>query len=216
MAIKTVLNVSALAGIKLTSRLIGYTAFGIVFNMFLFLYFANSAGRHNSGLPWLLLCLTTLFAPVMYFLLGKKQGVAAAMHFLVEQHGQDLTSFVLGKLTDADPQLLDTAHQTGAVLHEKLNALMHKLSEQSAANKLVFNGLMQKFDFVSVISRVLENNPAAGSSSKEETVERIATALKEKLKLDDTKPDLRAPAKLVAVNTGVAFVCAAILPIIFR
>lgn len=219
MAIKTILNVTALAGVKITSRLIGYTVFGLFFNLVLFLFFANWAGRHNSGLPWLMLCLTTLLAPILYFLMGKKQGVAAALHFLVEQHGSDLSQFVVGKLADNYPQLLDNAHAAGntsAAIHEKIKALLNKLSEQSPVNKLVFTALLQKFDFISVISRVLENNPAAGSENREETVDRIARALDEKMNVGDLKPDLSAPAKLVAGNVAAALVCASILPIIFR
>ncbi|BBB59395.1 hypothetical protein UNDKW_1122 [Undibacterium sp. KW1] len=219
MAIKTILNVSALAGVKITSRLIGYTAFGVFLNLVLLLFFTSWAGRGHSGLPLLVLCVVTLLAPILYFLMGKKQGIAAALHFLAERHGSDLSQFVVSKLTDNYPQLLDKAHSAGstsAVIHEKISAQLNKMSEQSTVNKMVFGTLLQKFDFISVISRVLENNPAAGSESREETADRIARALQEKLNANDLKPDLQAPARLVAGNVAAALFCASILPVIFR
>ncbi|MFZ6643076.1 hypothetical protein ACO0LL_25375 [Undibacterium sp. TC4M20W] len=219
MAIKTILNVSALAGVKITSRLIGYTAFGVFLNMVLLLLFTSWAGRGHSGLPLLLLCVTTLLAPILYFFVGKKQGVAAALHFLAERHGTDLSQFVVGKLTDSYPQLLDKAHSAGstsAAIHEKISEQLNKMGEQSAVNKLVFSSLLQKFDFISVIGRVLESNPAAGSGSREETAEKIAKALEEKMRTDDLKPDLSAPRKLVVCNIAAALFCASILPVIFR
>lgn len=216
MTIKTILNATAAASVKLTSRMIGYTVFGVFFNLVLFLYFANTTNKSNGGLPWLLLCLITLFAPFMYFLVGKKQGVAAAIHLLVDQHGKELICLVLDKLFDTSPQLLDSAHASGTALHEKLTDLVNRLSDKSIIHKLIINGLLQKSDFIAVVCRVLENNPAANSGSKEETVERIANALKEKININNVKPDMRSPAQLVAGNLVAAYVCANILPWIFR
>ncbi|MFZ6743450.1 hypothetical protein ACO0LC_09505 [Undibacterium sp. JH2W] len=219
MAIKTILNVSALAGVKISSRVIGYTAFGLFLNLVLFLFFASWAGRGQSGLPMFLLGLTNLLAPILYFFMGKKQGIVAALHFLAERHGTDLSHFVVGKLSDNYPQLLDKVHTAGsssAAIHEKITDQLNKLSEQSAVNKMVFNTLLQKFDFISVISQVLESNPAAGSGSREETADKIAKALQEKLNADDLKPDLNAPTRLVTCNVAAALICASILPVIFR
>jgi|GEM_PF-1890912 len=219
MAIKTILNVSALAGVKITSRIVGYTVFGLFLNLVLFLFFASWAGRGHSGVPMLLLGLTSLLAPVLYFLMGKKQGIATALHFLAERHGSDLSQFVVGKLTENYPQLLDkaqTAGNTGAAIHEKITVQLNKMSEQSALNKLIVDTLLQKFDFISVVGRVLESNPANGSESREETADKIARALEEKLNANDLKPDLSAPGKLVAGNVAVALFCASILPMIFK
>ncbi|MES2036573.1 MAG: hypothetical protein V4495_01940 [Pseudomonadota bacterium] len=206
MAIKSILNVTALAGVKFTSRIIGYTVFGLIFNLFLFLYFSNSSSRHSG-----LMGAVTLFAPIIYFFIGQKQGAAAAFHFIVEKHGEDLSRFVMGKLLDAYPNILDTAQAKSAVIQEKLGALITTLSEQSRINKAIFSGLMSKFDFVAVTARVMEKNATVANGSREETVNGIAAAIKAEFNMDDLKPDLRIPAMLVGGNFVLVFICAKFL-----
>ncbi|MFZ6769531.1 hypothetical protein ACO0LM_20965 [Undibacterium sp. Di26W] len=216
MAIKSILNVTAAAGVKLSTRIIAYTAFGIVFNLFLLIFFSSSAGRNSSAVPWVLLLLMALASPIVYFIMGKKQGTATALHYIVDEHGDDLSRFVVGKLADTYPQLLDTPQASGGAIHEKLSAVIASISQQSSINKAIFDKLLEKFDFISVVARVMEKNVVDGPATQEEKVERIASALKAEINVDTLKPDMRQTRILVAGNAGMALVCAWILPIIFR
>ena len=216
MTIKNILNVTAQAAAKLTARILGYTVFGIALNLVFLVVLFSAAGRSSSGKPLMLLVLVCLVAPVFYFLTGKKQGAFAALHFLAEEHSQDLGQLVLTKIADTQPQLFDSAHTTTAVINEKLSAVMNKLSEQSTINKAIFGGLLERLDFINVVTRVLESHVGDGSGSREEKIERMAGALKAEIKVDQLKPDMRPVAKLVGYNLAASLVCAAILPMIFR
>lgn len=209
MAIKSILNVTALAGVKLSSRIIAYTAFGIVFNIILFFVCASMASRQHGGT---VLILVSLLAPIAYFFIGQKQGAAAAVHFIVEKHGEDLSRFVIGKLLDAYPNILDSAQAKSAIIQEKLNTLIASLSEQSRINKAIFSSLMSKFDFVSVAARVIETNATVAKGSREEAVDGISTAIHNEFDVDDLKPDMQTPAILVGGNIALSVISALLLP----
>ncbi|MBC3921030.1 hypothetical protein H8L32_26440 [Undibacterium sp. CY18W] len=216
MAIKSILNVTAAAGVKLSTRIIAYTAFGIVFNLFLLIFFSSSAGRNSSAVPWVLLLLMALASPVVYFIMGKKQGTATALHFIMDEHGDDLSRFVVGKLADTYPQLLDSTQAKGGAIHEKLSAVITSISQQSTINKAIFDKLLEKFDFISIVTRVMEKTSTEGATTQDEKVDRIASALKSEINVGTLKPDMRQTQILVAGNAGVALVCAWVLPVIFR
>lgn len=151
-----------------------------------------------------LLSLFLVLMPLIFFFVGKKQGIKAGMSKLIHEKGDGMVGFIVGKFTDRmanNPEWKESMQKNGVVVTVRkffpgfiktLNGLPWILKRPL---KVVFEGI----DFAGAVEAAYATRPHAPINSPE-TNAHITETIASKLKLKFPAPKGKLLLILVAVN----------------
>lgn len=155
-----------------------------------------------------------LLMPIVFFFIGKKQGIKAAISKLVHEKGDSMVGFIVAKFTERmanNPEWKNSVQQNGIVktvqkffpgFIKTLNGLPWILKRPL---RLVFEGI----DFAGAVEEAYRTRPDAPINSPETNL-HITTTIATKLKQKFQPPKGRLLLVLVGVNI-VLFIVAKIV-----
>ncbi len=144
------------AGFRVSSRVAGYIVVGVLFNLLLlFLFWDRFRAMDGLSVTTALRIgglLIIVASPVLYYLLGARQGTKAAVHGLVRKYKAPLVHMLLSKILARFPELFagaGKANQTWVGVKEKFgeilgdNSLFLRMALKAFAGKVRFLGLAE-------------------------------------------------------------------------
>jgi len=144
------------AGFRVSSRIVGYVIFGVLLNaLLLFLFWDKfKAVDGLSGTTALRIggMLILVASPVLYYMLGARQGTKAAVQGLVHKYKGPLVHMLLSKIFARFPDLFSgatKANQLWAQVKDKFNEvigennLFLRMAMKAFASKVRFLGLAE-------------------------------------------------------------------------
>lgn len=216
MAFQTSVKTLAATAGRLLSRIVGYTLLGIFLNIVLLamnwdavaalwsqgLFAAESSDpQPGARLAGGLLLILIVISPIVYFVLGKKQGMSAAIAHIANQHKVPTIQFILAKFFDRYPELLNDLTASRNVIRQKCSNFHTFTQKQSFLVRTILNRFLSMFDFAGELDHAIaaiddKNLPHAAK------VESLSREMGQRLSLDDMQPGWLLPAMVVGANAG--------------
>ncbi|MBU1410151.1 hypothetical protein KKC22_01420 [Myxococcota bacterium] len=144
------------AGFRVSSRVAGYIVVGVLFNLVLLFLFWGRFRAMDGLSVTTALRIGGLFiivaSPVIYYMLGARQGSKAAVHGLVRKYKGPLVHMLLSKILARFPDLFagtGKANQIWANVRDKFdevlgdNSLFLRMALRAFAGKVRFLGLAE-------------------------------------------------------------------------
>jgi len=144
------------AGFRVSSRIAGYLVFGILLNLLLlFLFFDRFKAMGGMSTTTALRIggmLVIVASPVLYYLLGARQGSRAAVHGLIAKYKTPLVHLLLTKMLERFPDLFagaESARRLWGQVKEKFdevlgdNSLFLRMALRAFASHARFLGLAE-------------------------------------------------------------------------
>ncbi len=144
------------AGFRVSSRIAGYLVFGIALNLLLlFLFFGRFKAVDGISFTTALRLAGVLIivaSPVLYYLLGVRQGSRAAVHGLIVKYKAPLVHLLLSKILQRFPELFsgaEAARRLWGQVKEKFdeilgdNSLFLRMALRAFASHARFLGLAE-------------------------------------------------------------------------
>ena len=167
-------------------------------------------------LPTVLLLLFFLvLMPLIFFLVGKKQGIKAGLSKLIHEKGDNMVGFIVGKFTDRmanNPEWKESMQKNGVVVTVRkffpgfMKTLQGLPWILKRPLKIVFEGI----DFAGAVEAAYATRPDAPINSPE-TNAHITETIASKLKLKFPPPKGRLLLILVAINIIVFIIVKIVL-----
>lgn len=106
-------------------RIVGYGFVGVLFSLALLVAKWDAISgislglNHWRGVVFLLACLGI---PIAFFLVGQKQGVTAAVSYLVDKRKNEIVLFIVTKFCNKYPEVLQGGGENEAFIADHLNS----------------------------------------------------------------------------------------------
>lgn len=227
---------------KIITRIVGYSALGLFINaVLLFIYWgdianflahviAPQAAAHLSTLflvpvavvmalfspstaPAAIAFLSVLIFPVLFFVVGQKQGIQSAMYYVVSKKSKSTIQYLLQHLSEKYPGLMKKSINTHAHLVQKFAELSSPESTIPKPLKWLLTHFSQQCNTATMISNAL-----AGVTEKEQTdaalIEKISTNISLEIEQLDMETSFLFPAIVVALNVLVPPLSFLLIPLI--
>lgn len=206
----------AKAGAILFSRILGYLALGLLLNLFILIYYWGSVSALWSSAATLgtsplllrlagaLTLLAALASPVVYFILGKKQGISAAVFYIVNRQKEPVMHFTLTKFFEKYPELLVDLVASRPAILGKLGDVKTFAERQPYLVRLVLRSFLSRFDFVTEMDKAITTVEHSGLSGPAK-IEMLSTEISRNLTLDTLQPGFGLPTLIVATNIGLVW-----------
>lgn len=216
--IGSALKTFAKVGVAIIFQIILFTAIGIALNIILTLFLIpeiEKLGAKKSYIPLtLLLASFILLFPLIYFFLGKKQGIKAAISKLVHEKGDGIVGFIVSKFTDRMASNSDwkTSIQKNGIVKTVRNVFpgfIRTLEGLPWILKRPFKIVFETIDFAGAIEQAYATRPDAQINSPE-TNQHITEIISTKLKQKFQPPKGKLLLTMVIVNI-VLFVLVKVL-----
>lgn len=206
-----------------------FTAVGIILNIILTLFLIPEIGKLGSVdvsgnkesytfwqkvktfIPLILLFFSFLLLfPVLYFFVGKKQGIKAAISKLVHEKGDGIVGFIVSKFTDRmanNPEWKTSIQKNGIVktVRNAFPGFIRTLQGLPWILKRPLKIVFETIDFAGAVEQAYKTRPDAPINSPE-TNQHITEIIATKLKLKFQPPKGKLLLTMVIVNIVLMFV----------
>lgn len=239
---KSTLKILGVITAKMVTRIVGYSFLGLLINaVLLYIYWGDiaaflaqvispQAAAHVSTLflvpvavvmalfspdtaPAAIAFLSVLLFPVLFFVVGQKQGIQSAMYYVVSKQSKSTIEYLLQHLNDKYPGLIKKSIDTHAHLVEKFAQLTNPESTIPNPLKRLVTHLSQRFNTATMISSALD-----GVVGQEQTdsalIEKISTNISLEIEQLDMETSFFLPAIVIALNILVPPLSFLLIPLI--
>jgi hypothetical protein len=171
-ALSITLQQAAKTTYYIVSRIAGFVALGLVVNIVLVALlwpeFNVISQQYQGAQPLIRVLIVILLSGVfllgwsaLYFLLGQKHGILAALRYILAENKFFVTEYLVSKLLErihAMPVWLEKINQSGVrkALNEILPIYLAKLDNMSWALRKLFRLLIEQIDVQGIVSAVIE------------------------------------------------------------
>lgn len=193
--------------ISVVLRVVGYTLFGVILNSFLLA--SQWEIIFNSGTPILqdtkacFILLGVVVFPVIFFLVGQKQGIQNSLSKLLKDKKYDVTLFLVSKLQEKHPESFERegkVQMTALKAFEYLTEIMRDLPSFVVKTLRYF---VEKANFTGLFVKALKDDEDDKSDTK---AERISLAISNMIPADVISPDIKIPLIVLVLNSALFFV----------
>ncbi len=162
-------------------------------------------------LPLVLLLLSFLILfPVLYFFVGKKQGIKAGISKLIHEKGNSMIGFIVSKFTDKmanDPKWMESVKQNGIVktVRNYFPGFIRTLNGLPWLLKRPLKIVFETIDFASAVEEAVKTRPDMPINSPE-TNAYITENVSNKLKAKFPPPKGKLLLIMVLINVVICVV----------
>jgi hypothetical protein len=239
---KSTLKLLSAIAAKMITRVLGYSLLGLIINaVLLYMYWGDitaflaqvispQAAAHLSALflvpiavvmalfspetaPAAIAFLSVLVFPVLFFVVGQKQGIQSAIYYVISKQSKSTIAYLLQHLNDKYPGLMKKSIDTHALLIEKFAQLSNPESTIPKPLKLLVAHLAERVNSATIISNTL-NGLAQEEHTNAELIEKIATNISVEIEQLDMEPSLHLPVLVIALNILIPSLSFVLIPLI--
>ncbi len=193
-------------------RIIGYTLIGILINVVLLTVqwdvissiFTSTSDKDNNLIISYLSLISVILFPVLFFIVGQKQGVMKALSNLISKKRTPVISWLLNQFHKKYPKILEAKNES----NEKIIATVNNVAGYVDNVPILLTPVLNSFASIIDLGAkyiVVAKTAKCGDLSSEEKIEDIAKVISDMIPEDLLSPGLKLPLILLTFNLAVFF-----------
>jgi hypothetical protein len=188
-------------------RIIGYVILGIIVNICIANLQWNIISRvfvedhNNIENIWksYLLIAGCLMMPVLYYIVGQKQGLMASLSFIIKKQKLNVLTYLFTNFCKKHPDILTSKNEISPITLEKLNKVSNFIEKLPFIVQWVLNSLISKLSLASKFASVIALRKTE-SMDDDQKISSICNAVSELIPEDILSPSLKFPMYLLGIN----------------
>lgn len=214
MQVTESIKILARAAATVLARIVAYLILGIVLNLILLSVYWSSVANLWSppaaetamllrGAGALTLAIV-LLSPLAYLILGKKQGISAALYVILDRHRVPVIHYLLTRFFARYPELLDQPGAERPALLAKLADLREFVGRQSFLIRLVLQNFLSQIDFAAELDRAMTEADQQGLTGNAK-LDHVSAAVSRSAPAEAFEPGWQLPALVIGANVGLVW-----------
>lgn len=170
----------------------------------------------------LFMVLMLLSFPMIYLVLGHRQGMAAAGYFAARTYRVTVMEFLLRQVFRTNPEWLDDLRKSGDEVKARMGNLGRLVHRSGFVQRLAFQQLAMRFSkltgaagMIATIDEAIDRTEKWGGTPEIKLV-KLSESLGETIHVRGLKPTLKMPVIVVFLNVVSVLFVPAVFPVLLR